>query len=105
MSVSNHPEGTGSKPNPDDYHSVLLFRSFVDKLDCKAIEPVFENNYIAEGLFAKRFHDELAFVCRLGSDCPTSNLSMRPTRCWNHLVFKSSPDTSILNDLPVILTP
>ncbi len=38
---------------------VPQFRSFVDKDDFKFLEPVFENNYIAEGPFAKRFHKEL----------------------------------------------
>lgn len=38
---------------------VPQFRSFVDKEDYKFIEPVFENNYIAEGPFAKQFHKEL----------------------------------------------
>lgn len=35
------------------------FRSFVDKSDYDFIAPVFENNYIAEGPFARQFHGEL----------------------------------------------
>ncbi len=38
---------------------VPQFRSFVDKADYAALEPVFENNYIAEGPFARQFHREL----------------------------------------------
>lgn len=38
---------------------VPQFRSFVDKSDYEFIEPVFENNYIAEGPFSKEFHKEL----------------------------------------------
>ena len=47
-----------AKANPDYLH-VPQFRSFVDKEDYKFIEPVFENNYIAEGPFAKQFHEKL----------------------------------------------
>ncbi len=38
---------------------VPQFRSFVDKSDYEAIAPVFDNNYIAEGPFSKKFHGEL----------------------------------------------
>ncbi|MEQ1904593.1 MAG: DegT/DnrJ/EryC1/StrS family aminotransferase [Pirellulaceae bacterium] len=38
---------------------VPQFRSFVDKDDFRALEAVFENNYIAEGPFAKQFQQQL----------------------------------------------
>ena len=46
-------------PDDEGYLHVPQFRSFVDKSDYKFLEPVFENNYIAEGPFAKQFHDQL----------------------------------------------
>lgn len=39
--------------------TVPQFRSFVDQDDFRAIEAVFANNYIAEGPFAKQFHQKL----------------------------------------------
>jgi perosamine synthetase len=39
--------------------NVPQFKSFIDKEDYRALEGVFENNYIAEGPFSKKFHDEL----------------------------------------------
>ena len=44
----------GSKDDKKKMH-VPQFRSFVDKSDYAFIEPVFENNYIAEGPFAQTF--------------------------------------------------
>ena len=38
---------------------VPQFRSFVDRSDFEAIAPVFENNYIAEGPFARQFQAQL----------------------------------------------
>jgi perosamine synthetase len=49
------PSEIASKPKMH----IPQFRSFVDKSDYAFIEPVFENNYIAEGPFARKFHDAL----------------------------------------------
>ncbi len=38
---------------------VPQFKSFIDKTDYKNLEGVFENNYIAEGPYCKKFHDNL----------------------------------------------
>ena len=38
---------------------VPQFKSYVDKTDYAHIEPVFENNYIAEGPFSREFSDKL----------------------------------------------
>lgn len=35
------------------------FKSYVDKSDYSFLEEVFQNNYIAEGPFSQKFHDEL----------------------------------------------
>ena len=45
---------------------VPQFRSFVDKEDWLALEPVFENNYVAEGPFSLQFRDALLDI--VGSD-------------------------------------
>ena len=58
-SSSTKPTVTPLQPGDEGYLHVPQFRSFVDKSDYKFLEPVFENNYIAEGPFAKQFHDQL----------------------------------------------
>ena len=52
---------------------VPQFRSFVGKDDYRFLEPVFENNYIAEGPFAKQFSEQL--LDRIGAKygCFASN--------------------------------
>ena len=49
------------------------FRSFVDKSDYAFIEQVFLNNYIAEGPFAKEFHDKLLNIIGAKFGCFASN--------------------------------
>lgn len=49
------------------------FKSFVGLSDYKALERVFENNYIAEGPFAKEFHDKLLDITNSKYGCFASN--------------------------------
>lgn len=49
------------------------FKSFVGPSDYKALEKVFENNYIAEGPFAKEFHDKLLSITNSKYGCFASN--------------------------------
>ncbi len=58
--------------NNDDL-KVPQFKSFVDKGDFAALEKVFENNYIAEGPFAKDFHDKLLQTTGAKYGCFASN--------------------------------
>lgn len=58
--------------NNDDL-KVPQFKSFVDKGDFAALEKVFENNYIAEGPFAKDFHDRLLQTTGANYGCFASN--------------------------------
>ena len=68
-----------TQPQPDtpaenaDYMKVPQFRSFVDKSDYAEIEPVFENNYIAEGPFAKQFSEKLLEITGSSYGCFASN--------------------------------
>lgn len=52
---------------------IQQFKSFVDKTDYKYLEEVFENNYIAEGPFAKKFHDQLLEIIGAKYGCFASN--------------------------------
>jgi len=52
---------------------VPQFRSFVDKSDWQRIEPVFENNYIAEGPHAREFEKELLEIIGAKHGCFASN--------------------------------
>ncbi len=49
------------------------FKSFVDKQDYSSLEKVFENNYIAEGPYAKKFHDQLLDIIGAKYGCFASN--------------------------------
>lgn len=52
---------------------VPQFRSFVDMTDYAFIEAVFRNNYIAEGTFAREFHDALLKITGAKFGCFASN--------------------------------
>jgi len=52
---------------------VPQFRSFVDKSDYEKLEAVFENNYIAEGPHAARFHEALLEMTGATYGCFASN--------------------------------
>ena len=52
---------------------VPQFKSFVDKTDYAHIEPVFENNYIAEGPFAREFSEKLLAITGAKYGCFASN--------------------------------
>lgn len=49
------------------------FRSYVDKSDYEYIKKVFENNYIAEGPYAREFHGKLLDIIGAKYGCLASN--------------------------------
>jgi perosamine synthetase len=63
---------TWALPTPDG-KPIPQFRSYVDKFDYQYLEPVFENNYIAEGPFASRFHDKLLEIIGARYGCFANN--------------------------------
>lgn len=59
-------ESQMNQNQPKPQLKVPQFRSFVDKSDYEFLEPVFENNYIAEGPFAQQFKQQLLEI--IGAD-------------------------------------
>lgn len=52
---------------------VPQFKSYIDKSDYQELEKVFENNYIAEGPFAKEFHGKLLEITGAEYGCFACN--------------------------------
>lgn len=68
MTQNNSSAGSGNIVK-----MIPQFKSFVDKSDYRRLEKVFENNHIAEGPFAREFHDRLMSIINSKFGCFASN--------------------------------
>ena len=76
---------------------VPQFKSFIDKQDFKKLEGVFENNYIAEGPFAREFSDRLLEIIGARYGCFASNGTMALYLAMRALGIKPGDEVLVQN--------
>ena len=73
------------------------FKSFVDKSDFRRLEKVFENNYIAEGPFAREFCDRLLSIVNSKYGCFASNGTLALYLAMKAVGIKPGDDVIVQN--------
>jgi perosamine synthetase len=76
---------------------VPQFKSFVDKNDYARLEPVFENNYIAEGPFASQFSEKLLEIIGSKHGCFASNGTLALYLAMKALGIKAGDEVIVQN--------
>jgi len=76
---------------------VPQFKSFVDKSDYARLEPVFENNYIAEGPFANQFSEKLLEIIGAKHGCFASNGTVALYLAMKALGIKAGDEVIVQN--------
>lgn len=76
---------------------VPQFKSFIDKQDYIKLEGVFENNYIAEGPFAKKFSDKLLSIIGARYGCFASNGTLALYLAMRALGIKTGDEVVVQN--------
>ena len=76
---------------------VPQFRSFIGKDDFRALEPVFESCYIAEGPFAAQFSDKLLEITGARHGCFASNGTLALYLAMRALGLKAGDEVLVQN--------
>lgn len=77
------------------------FKSYIDKSDFRFLERAFENNYIAEGPYAKEFHDRLLSIIGAKYGCFACNGTLALYLAMKALGLKSG-DEVLVQDITFI---